>query len=85
MADRGQRADFESFRIAVIGSSGVTVLMIENDVCMVNRRMILFVNRFRSKALSAASLSPIGLLDGRRITCYFLLTPYCDTVSQKGG
>jgi hypothetical protein len=57
--------------------------MIENDVCVVNRRMILFAKRFRSKALSAASLSPIELVGGRRIAFDFLPTP-CDTAS-KGG
>jgi hypothetical protein len=55
--------------------------MIENDVCMVNKRMILFDRRFRSKAPSAASLSPVELVDGRRIAFDFLPTPYCNTVS----
>ena len=83
MADRGQKASFGSFRIAVIRRLWVTVLMIENDVCMVNKRMIVFAKRFRSKAPSAASLSPIELVDGRRIAFDFdfLPTPYCDTVS----
>ncbi len=94
MADRGQKASFGSFRIAVIRRLWVTILMIENDVCMVNKRMIVFAKRFalpspkrlragRSKAPSAASLSPIELVDGRRIAFDFdfLPTPYCDTVS----
>ncbi len=51
---------------------------------MVNKRMILFAKKFRSKALSAASLSPIQLVGGRRIAFDFLPTPYCDTAS-KGG
>ena len=81
MADRGQKASFGSFRIAVIRRLWVTGQMIENDVCMVNNRMILFAKRFRSKASSAASLSPIELVDGRRIAFDFLPTPYCYTVS----
>jgi len=85
MADRGQRASFGSFRIAVIRKLWVTVLMVENDVCMVNKRMILFAKRFRSKAPSAASLSPIQLVDRRRVGFDFLSTPYCDTVSDVGG
>jgi hypothetical protein len=59
--------------------------MIENDVCMVNKRMILLAKRFRSKALLAAPLSPIELVDNRRIAFDILLTPYCDTVSQGRG
>jgi len=35
--------------------------MVEYDVCMVNKRMILFAKRFRSKAPLAASLSPTQL------------------------
>jgi iron complex transport system substrate-binding protein len=35
--------------------------MVEYDVCMVNKRMILFTKRFRSKAPLAASLSPTQL------------------------
>ncbi len=59
--------------------------MVENDVCMVNKRMILFAKRFRSKAPSAASLSPIQLADRRKVGFDFLPTPYCDTVSQGRG
>jgi len=81
MADRGQRASFGSFRIAVIRRLWVTVLMVENDVCMMNKRMILFAKRFRSKAPSAASLSPIQLANRRRVGFDFLSTPYYDTVS----
>ncbi len=58
--------------------------MVENDVCMVNKRMILFAKRFRSKGPSAASLSPIQLADRRRVGFDFLPTPYCDTVSTGG-
>ena len=35
--------------------------MVEYDVCMVNKRMIFFTKRFRSKAPLAASLSPAQL------------------------
>ena len=58
--------------------------MFENDFCMVNNRMILFAKRFRSKAPSAASLSPGQFGDQLRTDFDFLLTLYCDTVS-KGG
>src|SRR4030042_3999004 len=78
MADRGQRASFGSFRIAVIRRLWATVLMVENDVCMVNNHMILFAKRFRSKAPSAASLFPIQLVDRRRVGFDFLPIPYCD-------
>jgi hypothetical protein len=83
--DRGQKASFGSFRIAIILRVWVTVLMIENGVCMVDKQLILFAKRFRSKALSAASLSPIELVDSRRIAFDILLTPYCDTVSRGRG
>jgi hypothetical protein len=59
--------------------------MIENDVCMVNKRIILLAKRFRSKALSAASSSPIELVDSRRIAFNILLIPDCDTVSMGSG
>ena len=39
--------------------------MVEYDVCMVNKHMILFAKRFRSKAPLAASLSPAQLAAGR--------------------
>jgi hypothetical protein len=58
--------------------------MVKNDVCMVNKRMILFAKRFRSKAPSAASLSPGQLADRRRVGFDFLPTPYCDTGSSRG-
>jgi hypothetical protein len=58
---------------------------VERDVCMVNKFLILFAKRFRSKALSAASLSPIEVVDSRRIAFDILLTPYCATVSPGGG
>src|SRR4030067_3376499 len=68
--DRGQRASFGSFRIAVILRLWATMLIVESDVCMVNKRMILFTKRLRpafaealragrSKAPSAAPLSPV--------------------------
>jgi len=47
--------------------------------------MILFAKRFRSKAPSAASLSPGQLADRRRVGFDFLPTPYCDTVSGERG
>ena len=59
--------------------------MVENDVCMVNKRMILFIKRLRSKAPSAASLSPGQLADRRRVGFDFLPTPYCDIVSKGRG
>ena len=85
MAGRRQRASFGSFRIAIILEGWATGLTVENGVCMGNKPMILFVKRFRSKALSAASLPPDQLGDRRRITFDFLPTPYCDTVSGGRG
>jgi hypothetical protein len=41
--------------------------MVENDVCMVTKRLILFAKRFRSKAPSAAPLSPVPFADRRGI------------------
>lgn len=84
MAGRGQRASFGSFRIAVILRLWATILIVESDVCMVNRRMILFAKRFRSKAPSAASLSPGQFGDRLRIAFDFLPTLYCYTVSNGG-
>jgi len=55
--------------------------MVENNVCTVKKRMILFAKRFRSKASLAASLSPGQPLDRRTIGFDFLPTPYCDTGS----
>jgi hypothetical protein len=48
---------------------------------MGSKPAILFAERFRSKALSAASLSPGQLVDRRRIAIDFLPTPYCDAIS----
>ena len=92
MAGRGRRASFGSFRIAVILRLCATILIVESDVCMVNKRMILFTKRFRpafaealragrSKAPSAASLFPIQLVDRRRVGFDFLPIPYCDIAS----
>ena len=81
MVGKGQRASFGSFRIAIILVGWATVLTVENNVCMGNKPMILFVIRFRSKALSTASLSPRQLGDRRRIKFDFLPINYCDTVS----
>ena len=47
--------------------------------------MNLFAKRFRSKAPSAASLSPIQLANRRRVGFDFLSTPYYDTVSWREG
>jgi iron complex transport system substrate-binding protein len=67
--------------------------MVEYDVCMVNKRMILFAKRFRSKAPLAASLSPAQLAArrGRRgkslllILCIsiFLATSISYSATQK--
>ncbi len=81
MAGWGQRASFGSFRIAIILRLWVTVLTVENGVCMVNKPMILFAKRFRSKAPLAASLPPGQFVDRPGTGCDFLLAPYCDTVS----
>ena len=79
--DRGQRASFGSFRIAVILRLWATILNVESDVCMVNNRMILFTKRLRSKAPSAAPLSPVQFANRRGLGLYFLPTIYYDTVS----
>jgi hypothetical protein len=63
----------------------VTVLMIESDVCMVNKPLNLFGKRFRSKAFSAACLSPGQLICRARIGFNFLPTPYYDKASDGGG
>jgi hypothetical protein len=52
---------------------------------MVTKRMTLFAKRFRSKAPSAAPLSPVLFADRRGIGFYFLPTIYCDTVSLGRG
>jgi hypothetical protein len=65
--DRGQRASFGSFRIAVILRLWATILIVESDVCMVNKRMILFTKRLRPKAPSAAPLSPVQFADRQGI------------------
>jgi hypothetical protein len=83
MVARRQRTSFESFRIAVIRRLWATVLIVKNDVCMVNSRMMSFTKRSRSKAFSAASLSPSQLVDRRRIASDFLPTPIA-TQSQGG-
>ena len=85
MAGRGQRASFGSFRIAIILRLWATVLTVENCVCMVNKPMILFAKRFRSKAPSAASLSPGQFVDRPGTGCDFLPAPYSDTVSRGEG
>jgi hypothetical protein len=58
--------------------------MVENDVCMVNKRMISFAKRFRSKAPLAVSLSPGQLVERRRVGFDFLPTPYSNTASGNG-
>jgi len=52
---------------------------------MVNKTMNLFAKRFRSKAPSAASLSPVQFGDRLRTAFDFLPTLYCDTVSRGRG
>ena len=42
-------------------------MIVESDVCMVNKRMILFSKRLRSKAPSAAPLSPVQFADRQGI------------------
>jgi hypothetical protein len=60
--------------------------MVENDVCMVDNRTILFAKRFRSKASLAASLSPRQFANRRGIGFDFLPTPHYVTQSlSKGG
>jgi hypothetical protein len=83
--DRGQRASFGSFRIAVILRLWATVLMVEIDVCMVTKRLILFVKRFRSKASSAAPLPPVLFVTLQRIGFDFLPSRHYDTVSLGRG
>ena len=83
--DRGQRASFGGFRIAVILRLWATILNVESDVCMVNKRMILFTKRLRSKAPSAAPLSSVQFADRRGLGLYFLPTIYYDTVSKGGA
>ena len=83
--DRGQRASFGSFRIAVILRLWATIPNVESDVCMVNKPMILFTKRLRSKAHSAAPLSPVQFADRRGLGLYFLPTIYYDTVSEGKG
>jgi len=83
--DRGQRASFGGFRIAVILRLWATILNVESDVCMVNKRMILFTKRLRSKAPSAAPLSSVQFADRRGLGLHFLPTIYYDTVSRGEG
>jgi hypothetical protein len=59
--------------------------MVENDVCIGNKRMNLCAKRFRPKAPSAASLSPSQFSDRFWRVFDFLPTPYCDTVSGGRG
>jgi hypothetical protein len=80
-----QRASFGSFRIAAFSRLWVTVFMVEIDVSMVNKIMNLFAKRFRSKAPSAATLSPGGFVNFCRIGFDSLPSPNCDTVSDGGG
>jgi hypothetical protein len=52
---------------------------------MVNKRVILFAEKFRSKAPSAASLSP-GQMGNHLSTGFdFLLSPNCNRVSKGEG
>ena len=85
MAGRGQRASFGSFRIAVLCRLWVTVLVVEIDVCMVIKGVNLFAKGFRSKAPLAASLSPGGFVNRRRIIFDFLPTPNCNIVPKARG
>jgi len=82
MAGNGKRASFGSFRIAVLLRLWLTILILENDVCIGNKRMILFAKRFRSKAPLAASLSLGQFVNHRRIGFDFRITPYYDTASK---
>jgi hypothetical protein len=52
---------------------------------MVNKRMILFAKRLRSKAPPAAPLSSVQFADRRGLGLYFLPTIYYDTVCEGGG
>jgi hypothetical protein len=60
------------------------MLIVESDVCMVNKRMILFIKRLRSKAPSAAPLSPVQFADRQGlgfISCQLFIV----TQSLVGG
>jgi len=85
MVAEGGRASFGSFRIAILWTLGVTVLIVKNDVCMVNKTMNLFTQRFRSKAPSAAPPSLSRFINFWRIGFHFFSISYCDTVSCGRG
>ena len=55
--------------------------MVEIDVCMVTKRLILFAKRFRSKASPAAPLPPVLFVTLRRIGFDFLPPRHYDTAS----
>jgi hypothetical protein len=85
MVGRGQRVGFGSFEIAIILRLWSTALTVENGVCMVNKAIILFSKRFRSKVPSAASLSPGQFADHGGTGCDFLPASHFDTVSRGKG
>ena len=55
--------------------------MVEINVCMVTKRLILYAKRFRSKASSAAPLPPVLFVILQRIGFDFLPPRHYDTVS----
>ncbi len=60
------------------------MLIVESDVSMVNKRMILFTKRLRSKAPSAAPLSPVQFADRQGIA-FISCQLFIATQSPKGG
>ncbi len=59
--------------------------MVEIDVRMVTKRLILFAKGFRSKAPSAAPLPPVLFVILQRIGFDFLPPRHCDTVPKGRG
>jgi hypothetical protein len=60
-------------------------LVVQSDVSLVNKIMNLFPKRFRSKASSAASLSPGRFVSFGEIGSDFPRSSYYDTVSDVRG
>ncbi len=59
--------------------------MVEIEVRMVTKRLILFAKGFRSKASSAAPLPPVLFVILQRIGFDFLPPRHYDTVSEERG
>ena len=75
MAERGRKPAPKALELRLSEKVWEPGVMVKNDVCVANKRFVLFPKRFRSKAFCAVSLPPDQIVDRRRIGFCFPASP----------